>query len=164
MRLSRLLVTSLFLGSALVACGGDDGGGGGTPDASTQIDAPMIDAPPTAQPAQGLGKRCDNMNPCPATGATQCTTLQDPMTATYGFCTLPCGTTMAGSMTPPMGGNAVCTGSMPQPPSGTPLCALTAQPMGGMMEWACAVTCGTIQGMDLGMCPAGLTCIDNVCT
>lgn len=164
MRFSRLLVASVFVGSALVACGGDDGGGGGgTVDAPQQIDAPMIDAP-TAM-AEGLGKRCDQMTPCPSS-AMICALLNGA--GSPGFCTLSCGSgpvpAMGQDPTPPMGGDAICMGATPAPPGGgTPACALTGTAMNNMLPWACGILCGDVMGTQLGGCPGGLTCVSNLC-
>jgi hypothetical protein len=151
---SILFVSMIF---AVSACGDD---GGSTVDA-----APMDMAGSDAgnPPAQGLGAVCDNARPCPATPAgLECVALS--MTATQGFCALPCGSS-ANNMTPPQGGQAICSGSQPPPGSGTPLCAITGPAEGTppMTPWLCGVACGTLQGMDLGTCPGGLTCTDNLC-
>lgn len=163
MRIASSFLMTVALGSVLVACGGDDGdgGGGGNPDAAVQIDAaPMVDA--GNPPAMGLGARCDNMTPCPTTPAgLECVALSQG--ATYGFCALPCGTTPAASMEPPMNGTQTCQASTPAPGNGTPICAITGPMMNGMKPWLCGVACGTFMGQNLGTCPGGLVCTDNLC-
>ncbi len=152
-----LFVSMVF---ALSACG-DDGG--------SSVDAAPMDmgggdgSGSGNPPAQGLGAVCNQTTPCPTTPAgLECIALS--ATATQGFCGLPCGTS-ANDQTPPQGGQAICTGSMPAPGSGTPLCAITGAPEGTppMTPWFCGVACGTLQGMDLGTCPGGLTCTENLC-
>jgi hypothetical protein len=153
-----ILFVSMIL--AVSACG-DDGG--------STVDAAPIDMGGSADaagnpPAQGLGAVCNNSMPCPTTPAgLEC--LAVTANATQGFCALPCGTTAPGAMQPPTGGQAICSGSTPPPGSGTPVCAVTSEDEGTppMTPWFCAVACGTLQGMDLGTCPGGLTCTMNLC-
>lgn len=83
MRMSRLFVLSMLLGSALVACGDD--GGKTTPDAPKQIDAPTVDAPPAL--TGGLGKLCGTGMPMCPTGTTCFSNA-----AGKGFCSLVCHT------------------------------------------------------------------------
>lgn len=156
LRLSIFVFVALIVG----ACGG---GKTERPDPPDQPDAPVTptpDAPVVNPPAQGLGKVCMAPADCPA-GAPICAQLSAG--AANGFCTLICGSTAAGSMTPPANGNAMCQASMPAPGAGTVGCVLTAQPMGGMMSWACGIGCGDLMGMNLGGCPGGLTCTANLC-
>ncbi len=163
MGMSRLFV-SLMLAALCVSigCGGDDGGSK-TPDAKLFEDAKVyMDAPPADAPnasAEGLGKVCDQMNPCPT--GLQCIRLS--MTATHGFCTLSCGTTQASSTQPPANGNMVCMQATPAPGNGTPLCALNDGMTTGTKTWYCAVACGSYMNQNLGQCPGGLTCSGNIC-
>jgi hypothetical protein len=128
-------------------------------DAKVYMDAPAADAPNAA--AMGLGKVCDQATACPTTGATQCVGVS--MTATHGFCTLPCGMTPSTSMTPPANGDAMCTAAMPASPQGTPACAIHGPAMSNKFTWYCVLACGTLSGQNLGQCPGGLTCMSNLC-
>lgn len=160
MRLSRLFLMSLVLGSSLVACGGDD-----DPvvlvDAAPGIDAaPPVDAPPSIPMAEGLGKLCNQQTPCPDS-APICAIAQG---SANGFCTLQCGTTPEQqNPMPPANGHQICQMAQPAPPSGTPLCVVTGGAQNGTIPWACGVMCGTFQGQELGNCPGGLTCVNNFC-
>ena len=165
MGMSRLISTALILatttGATILACGGDDGGGGTKVDAqAVQMDAPKVfmDAPP-AMGATGIGKICTGAG---SGDATLCPTT-DPQCVTLGggifFCTKSCGTS-AGSNMPPMNGNQTC--AMGETSTGTPICALY-QGSGTTFNWSCAVACGMYMSMNLGTCPAGLTCQGNIC-
>jgi hypothetical protein len=156
MRPSRLLLSFVMLISFVVIGCGDDGGST-QPDAKVFEDAPPPDAPPAQMASMGLGKVCDQANPCPAT-VPICATV-----GTVGFCTQICGNTPEAAMEPPADGNMICQNLTPASPSATPGCVLTAPPMGGTKDWACGLVCGMIEGNDLGPCPLGLTCTDNLC-
>ena len=138
--------------SNLDAPGGGDG-------AKTFLDAPAADAPNAA--AMGLGKYCDQMTMCPATGATQCAALS--MTATHGFCTLSCGMTASTATMPPTNGDQMCAASMPASPEGTPLCSIHGPAMNNKFTWYCVLGCGTLNNTNLGQCPGGLVCMNNIC-
>ena len=136
MRLSHTFVMSMLFAVSAAACGDDGGKTGGTIDAPVvvPVDAATADAP--AAPALGLGAFCDNTHQCPTTPAgLKCTALSAQ--ATHGFCTISCGMTpvppQGTNPTPPTGGNAICTGSVPAPGAGTPACVLTAQPVNNMI-------------------------------
>ena len=150
------------IAACLVACGGSggskpDGGGGGGGGGGMVDAAPMfMDAANTA--AQGLGKVCDQMHACPM--GLSCVALS--MTATHGFCTLPCGTSTSNTM-PPANGNTTCTNAQPPPGQGTPACALVGAKTGNSYPWDCAIECGTLNNMNLGGCPGGLVCTNNIC-
>ena len=161
MRLTRDFSRLVILGTMMLAAcgGGGKGGDDGDVDAGGVDSGPTPDAPPTTQPSMGLGKTCDQANPCPT---------QDPpflcaTVGTVGFCTKICGNTAAGATTPPADGNTKCMAIQPASPSGTPLCALTAPPMNNTMDWACALGCGVFMNQNLGDCPTGLTCTSNIC-
>ena len=163
MRLSHLFAMSILLGSGLVACGDDGGGGGGGGgvDAPVVIDAPMIDAPPAV--SMGLGAICNANQPCPSS-AMICASLNNSMN---GFCTLSCGSgpvpAMGQDPMPPANGNMICMNNQPASPAGTPACVLTGAAMNNMLPWACGLLCGTFEGTNLGDCPGGNTCKDNLC-
>jgi hypothetical protein len=156
---------SFVVGGSLAGCGDDGGGGGGAVDAAPpMIDAPMIDA--GNAPAMGLGAVCSQTMACPTTPADLgCVRLST--TATTGFCTIPCGQTnvppQGQDPTPPTGGDALCAASMPAPGSGTVACFISSAPAMNKINWFCGIACGNIQGTDLGTCPGGLTCTDNIC-
>jgi hypothetical protein len=155
LRLSLFVV----LAALVAACGG-----GSSERPPVVIDSPGgddIDAPDGDNPpAQGLGAVCNEQMPCPAS-APICAQLSAG--AVNGFCTLVCGQTAAGAMEPPANGNMTCQTATPAPGNGTPACVLTAAPNGNTMDWACGIGCGDLQGTQLGECPGGLTCTDNLC-
>jgi hypothetical protein len=154
---SILFASMIF---ALAACGDD--GGKSRADAGPGDGGSGSDAGGNP-PAQGLGAVCDDTHMCPTTPAgLECIALSD--NATHGFCAAPCGMS-ANNQTPPTGGTAMCTASQPPPGNGTPLCAITGMAVGQppMTPWFCGVACGTFMSMDLGTCPGGLTCTDNLC-
>jgi hypothetical protein len=159
MRSKNWFVLALLIGtlSFAPACGG--GGDDENVDAAGDGDGDGdIDAAPAG--IEGLGQVCDDTMMCPAAGATECVAISD--TATHGWCTLNCGQTA--TMTPPgAAGNTICanayTGTTPD--QGTPLCAIYSG--AGPYDWSCAIGCGNLSGTELGGCPPGLTCTDNVC-
>ena len=67
---------------------------------------------------------------------------------------------------PPSGGDAICAAQMPNNGTGKPQCALAGVGSGtGNMaiDWSCGIRCGTAGSADLGTCPTGLTCTQNLC-
>ena len=54
---------------------------------------------------------------------------------------------------------------MPAPGAGTLACVIPTQSQSDntMLDWRCGIACGTIQNTNLGSCPGGLTCTDNLC-
>ncbi len=164
MRSKNWFVLALVFGtlSFAPACGG--GGDDENVDAAGDGDG---DGDIDAAPAEtGFGQLCDNTNMCPATGATDCVAIS--ATAAHGWCTLECGETPDDTAAP-TGGTAICAGaySGEVPADGTPACAIYAG-TGPQMDqppftWSCAVLCGNYMGTELGGCPTGLTCTDNIC-
>ena len=168
MRLSRLFILSIVVGSALAACSSSGGGGGGGAgaDAPKQIDAPAIDAPAGLS---GLGQLCvpAMMNAdCPA-NAPLCIGLAGG-TATY--CTPKClsggtGTTNAQGQfttTTPAPMTATCTAAF-SGTVGTAACGvlLAFVPMDASLmpnkaytgiDIGCAIKCSAA-----GTCPTGFT-------
>lgn len=166
MRIARLSVLSILVAvSMFAACGGDDGGGGGN------IDAPVVvDAPPDAAPASGLGKACvaAMMNAdCPANaprcvgftgaGGTYCT----PLCVSNGTAT---GAAMGQfAMIMPAPSDSLCAAAF-SGSVGTPRCVgilggympADAMPVVGRaytnINMSCAIQCGASNA-----CPAGLT-------
>lgn len=143
MRITRLSVLFVLVGSMSAACGGDDGDGGGTVDApAVVVDAPMIDAAPMTTNA--LGQLCPiamggGGTACPAGNA--CTSLMGVGTnMTTGYCTPNC-----------MNMAAICTTGYTGPAGGQPQCALSASM--GAPPTGCAIVC-----QNTPQCPTGLTC------
>ena len=54
---------------------------------------------------------------------------------------------------------------MPAPGAGTLGCVIPTLKQGDdtMLDWRCGIGCGMVQGTNLGSCPGGLTCTDNLC-
>lgn len=163
MRLAKTLAafaTATLFSLSIAACGGGDDGGD---DDDTQPDASItvIDAPPQAPDAaaSSLGQICNQQMSCP-TDVPICAT---PQGASNGFCTMECGTTPASdNPMPPPGGDAICQEGYVG--SATPACTVYFQQQGTTdLLWGCGLLCGTVQNMDLGTCPAGLTCQNNLC-
>lgn len=187
MRTVGISMMFALLVSGAAACGGDDGGSDNTntdnnndddntdditvDDTSADMtddntdNTPLPDASTGGGGAEAIGKVCVlamNGADCPP-AAPSCVAL---VQGTNGFCTAACGTS-ADNMTPPANGNATCAAVTPAVPSGTVACGLYGEAMNGMVPWACGIFCGTIDNMgtpqDLGMCPTGLTCTQNLC-
>lgn len=164
MRLTRLFVVSMFVGSVFAACGGDDG-------SSQPIDAPIVvDVAIDAPAVQKLGKVCNATMTCPAE-APDCITVGAG--ATSGFCSILCHANaqfMTNAATPPgiasstnlTADNALCTAQFVGP-GGVASCFLPVgrTPAGALQpnttytfQAYCAIQCGT----GTPACPTGLTC------
>jgi len=171
MRIARLSVLSILVGSMFAACGGDDGDGGTVDAPVIVVDAPMIDAPPMLT---GLGQRCSQTEACP-TSAPNCLSTAG---ATVGFCSQVCLTggsatssatgTLPLAMITPAPNNAPCTAAF-SATVGTPVCALrtaivpndnplVANKAYTGIELHCAIGCGAGN-----TCPTGLTCTGGGC-
>jgi hypothetical protein len=159
MQCSRLFLALIVVAACSSSSSKNPDANGNGGDAKVFLDGAPADAPNAA--ATGLGAVCDQTHMCPATGATQCAALS--MTATHGFCTLSCGQTPSTATQPPANGDTMCAASTPASPDGKPLCAIHGPAMNNKFTWYCVLGCGTLNGMNLGQCPGGLACMNNVC-
>ena len=119
----------------------------------------LTDPRPIQLGADCTGPTGGDPSQCPV-GTDVCMTE----TGSADFCSLVCGTTPAGTGTPvpPDSGDLRCAQLAT---TGTPACTYHyPDPNDATVElWLCEIECGSLGGNDLGTCPLGLTCTNNLC-